>query len=538
MHIVQHGQVLCLGVPGRVLCAVVIERARQQALSRANLYQKRKSCNLIPHLHPLHSNTMKASDPSATQRMTTTIMMRARGGFMRLLKFVTAVLTTAQLCISLAPSITHHLHHPKKLPPLNSAATDEVTNVAVDQIPGSRGDGYMVTKTYAIPSEGFPQLSRVFKSSDQERLQLDAMNVTLSAALMMLDPEKYPTQSRARKVIRQRAICICRNSNSNFDELGKVIARVYPGDRIGYQQRVGDDYYSVQGTPYRLPAFDVPVIYEDGHMAIVNKPAGIVSYKSSEENRGGGSRGGHGRDTLLSALPAVLKPSNIPTSDDNYPMKRPQPVHRLDRPTSGLVVVAKTRAATVHLSQQFEFRKAMKTYVAVLNGSPQQTSETTEGGWNLIDHVLEDKSAITQWKVLSTTKSLHANNGVLTMVELRPKTGRYHQLRRHMAWVCKAPIVGDSTYDEVNLRLRERGLFLCSNEIRIEHPYYNSPTGREEWSQMKKDTLNLGEGCHLEEDEETGIVTLKVTIDLPKKFASFLRHEGARANKFLSQTPE
>ena len=115
--------------------------------------------------------------------------MRARG-FMRLLKFVTAVLTTAQLCISLAPSITHHAHHPKKLLPLNSAATDEVTNnVAVDQIPGSRGDGYMVTKTYVIPSEGFPSLSSVFESSDQERLQLDQMNVTLSAALMMLDPE-------------------------------------------------------------------------------------------------------------------------------------------------------------------------------------------------------------------------------------------------------------------------------------------------------------------------------------------------------------
>ena len=55
---------------------------------------------------------------------------------------------------------------------------------------------------------------------------------------------------------------------------------------------------------------------------------------------------------------------------------------------------------------------------------------------------------------------------------------------------------------------------------------------------MKKDTLNLGEGCHLEEDEETGIVTLFVRIDLPKKFASFLRHEDARASKFLSQPPE
>ena len=95
---------------------------------------------------------------------------------------------------------------------------------------------------------------------------------------------------------------------------------------------------------------------------------------------------------------------------------------------------------------------------------------------------------------------------------------------------------GDATYDEDNMRLRKRGLFLCSNEITIEHPYYNTPSGREEWSQLKKDTLNLGEGCLLEEDEESGIVTLRVRIDLPKKFASFLMHEDARANKFLNET--
>jgi len=474
----------------------------------------------------------------------------------RLLKIASVVLT-AQLCMSLAPAITKSLHSKhtssrqicsscNRWQPLKSAATDEVTshaeetedatNSKVDHIPGSRGDGYIVTKTYDVPLEGFPSLSDVFEPSDQERLQLEVMNVTLPAALMLLDPEKYPTQSRARKAIRQRAICICRrNSDSKFDELGKVIARAYPGDIIGYQQRGGSDYYSVQGTPYRLPAFDVPVIFEDDHVAIVNKPAGIVAYRA-EGNRGGGSRGGHGRDTLLSALPAVLKPSNIPITDENYPMKRPQPVHRLDRPTSGLVVVAKTKLATVHLSQQFEFRKAQKTYMAILNGSPQQPNSDNEDGWNLIDHDLEDKSAVTKWKVLQTVKSLHGNNGVLTLVELKPKTGRYHQLRRHMAWVCKAPIVGDATYDEDNMRLKKRGLFLCSNEITIEHPYYNTPSGREEWSQLKKDTLNLGEGCHLEEDEESGIVSLRVMIDLPKKFASFLMHEDARANKFLNET--
>ena len=252
----------------------------------------------------------------------------------------------------------------------------------------------------------------------------------------------------------------------------------------------------------------------------MNKPAGIVSYRA-EGGRGGGARGGHGRDTLLSALPSVLSPSNVHISDDNWPLKRPQPVHRLDRPTSGLVVVAKTKSAAVHLSQQFEFRRARKTYMAILNGYPQpKDDDTTQDDWNVIDYDLDDssgrnRSAITQWKVLQTAK----------------KTGRYHQLRRHMAFVCKSPICGDSTYDKDSLRLRKRGLFLCSNEIMIEHPYYNNPIGRKEWDRLKKDAQNLAME-HLQEDEETGRVIVQVRIDLPSKFESFLRHEDERASKF------
>jgi 23S rRNA pseudouridine1911/1915/1917 synthase len=111
-------------------------------------------------------------------------------------------------------------------------------------------------------------------------------------------------------------------------------------------------------------------------MAIVKKPAGVVVYRA-EGGRGGGARAGQGRDTLLSALSHVLMPSNFTSSDDdeNVPLKRPQPVHRLDRPTSGLMVIAKTKAAATYLAQQFEYRKAKKSYVAIVNGSPVFNSE-------------------------------------------------------------------------------------------------------------------------------------------------------------------
>ena len=318
---------------------------------------------------------------------------------------------------------------------------DDETETPVIVVNGT-AQGLIVTDVYRVPLEGFLDanvgegsdsitLSKLFSMEDVTRLRLGSQNVTLPAALMMLDPGKYPTQSRARKAIRQRSICICRRRRNDenddthgFNEMGKVIARIYPGDIIGFQRRAGTDYNAIEGAPYRPPPFEVPVVFEDDHMAIINKPAGIVVYRA-EGGRGGGARaGGQGRDTLLSALPFVLMPSNFTDGDQNVPLKRPHPVHRLDRPTSGLMVVAKTKAAAVHLAQQFEFRKARKTYMAIVNGSPiSHENEESSSEWNTIDHDLDEKSAITKWRQIQKVDSLRGRNGQLTLVELKPKTG-------------------------------------------------------------------------------------------------------------------
>lgn len=163
---------------------------------------------------------------------------------------------------------THHeeANHVDERDDFITSRSNNNARASDGHISGTR-DGYIITKLYTMPIDGFPSLSTVFEQSDQERLQLEAKNVTLPAALMLLDPDKYPTQSRARKAIRQKAICICRASNDDTDtKLGKVIDRVYPQDQIGFQQRGGSDYYAVQGVPYRLPSFEVPVLYEDDHM--------------------------------------------------------------------------------------------------------------------------------------------------------------------------------------------------------------------------------------------------------------------------------
>ena len=420
--------------------------------------------------------------------------------------------------------------------------SDDKDKTPADIINGT-SEGFIVTQVYTYSVEGIPDtnLSSTFSVEDIARLCLEPKNVTLPAALMLLDPEKYPTQSRARKACRKRTICISRDNSSSssfhFNELGKVIARVYPGDSIGYQRRKEDNYYSAQGTPYQVPPFELPIVYEDDYMAIVNKPAGIVLYRA-EGGRGGGSiNGGHGRDTLLSALPYVLTPASSDIGDEeNVPLKRPQPVHRLDRPTSGLVVVGKRKKSLVNLAQLFEFRKVQKTYTAIVNGMPVSSNNGQE--WNTIDYDLDGKSSITKWRVIKTIQSLHGKGGQITLVELKPKTGRYHQLRRHLAWVCKSPIVGDTTYDgddESAKRLRKRGMFLCSNELELEHPYYNTDPGHKEWIDMsqsdKKKIIEEGDAL-LVEDEDTGNVLIKTKIELPKKFSSFLEREHTRALKF------
>ncbi|KAL3823187.1 hypothetical protein ACHAXA_010071 [Cyclostephanos tholiformis] len=385
----------------------------------------------------------------------------------------------------------------------------------------------------------------MFTPEDISRLRLDSFNVTLPAALMLLDPTRpYDVARYASVETTTPAPPTPDRISIIYDELGKVISRVYPGDYIGYQRRAGSDYNAIEGAPYRpAPPFRVPVIFEDDHMAIVDKPAGIVVYRAGG-GRGGGAAGsgGHGRDTLLSALSCVLTPSDIICDGDerNVPLKRPHPVHRLDRPTSGLMVIAKTKAAAAHLAREFEYRRARKTYRAIVNGVPM-TSSGEDGGsyseWNTIDHDLDGKSAITEWRIIRKVRSLRGKDGQLSLLELRPKTGRYHQLRRHMAWVCKSPIIGDTTYDDADdsaLRFRERGLFLCSNEVELEHPYYNTPSGRKIWLGMDRRVQGHGDAI-LREDEDTGIVTIRARIDLPEKFQSFLDRENSRANKFMDK---
>jgi hypothetical protein len=105
----------------------------------------------------------------------------------------------------------------------------------------------------------------------------------------------------------------------------------------------------------------------------------------------------------------------------------------------------------------------------------------------------------------------------------------------YKAWVKESPIVGDKEYDggKEAMDLRGRGLFLCSNKVVLEHPYYNTEVGRKEWENLE-DNEKWRDGMIKLSDDSSGnsIVQVNVSIDLPGKFTSFLKTEGERADKF------
>jgi len=437
---------------------------------------------------------------------------------------------------------------------------------------------FRVSKIYAVPHDGFlrnPVYEQLISSTlslhDIQRLGLKYDNITLPVALMVLDQEKYPTLSRARKACRKGSILLHKGPlpqqsqestetwTSPFSTLPKagIDSRVQPNDVIARQVRMGGGFYP--SLNYLPPPFDLPVVYEDDYFAIVHKPPGIVVY--SHRNQGAGTK------NVRSALPFVLQPPKRGTVEM---LRRPQPVHRLDRPTSGLLLVAKTKPAHVDLTRQFVERAIKKTYCAIVNGIPDEPMETRisaeqafqfgvdvarngegeEQIWQLIDYPLADsgsgsqKSAMTIWRALKYVPSLVATQGKLTLVELKPKTGRYHQLRRHLSWVLNTPIVGDKIYDGGHLSamtFRARGLFLCSNKVALEHPFYNSDIGRQAWKELNVD---VGRKYHEADgishriwyDEISEKVMIEAVIPLPSKFDALLQHEEARSIQFLSMS--
>jgi 23S rRNA pseudouridine1911/1915/1917 synthase len=181
--------------------------------------------------------------------------------------------------------------------------------------------------------------------------------------------------------------------------------------------------------PENIP---LDIVYEDDTLLLINKPAGFVVHP------------GHGNytGTLVNALAYHFE--NLPMNSS----ERPGLVHRIDKDTTGLLVIAKTEAAMTHLAKQFEAKTSEREYVAMVWGTVKEDEGTIEG--NIARHVkdrmqmsvFEDptigKHAVTHYKVLERF-------GYVTLVSCILETGRTHQIRVHMKHIGH-PIFNDERY--------------------------------------------------------------------------------------------
>jgi 23S rRNA pseudouridine1911/1915/1917 synthase len=196
-------------------------------------------------------------------------------------------------------------------------------------------------------------------------------------------------------------------------------------------------------TPLKAVAEPIPldVVYEDSDMAVVNKPAGMMVHAGSGVSDDARSRG-----TLVNALLHRFR-----TLSSTGGELRPGIVHRLDKSTSGLIVVAKNDRAHAALGHMFSSRRIQKTYIALVHGSVARDKGTISAAISR-DAVRrtrmstrpshDARSAVTHYEVV---ERLATRFGKFTLLRMRIETGRTHQIRVHMASIGHA-VVGDTLY--------------------------------------------------------------------------------------------
>lgn len=221
----------------------------------------------------------------------------------------------------------------------------------------------------------------------------------------------------------------------------------------------------------------IKIIFENGDFLVIDKPSGITAHPASSQPSG----------TVVNWLLAHYPPVKSVGDNLSAGNTRPGLVHRLDKETSGVMVIAKNQPAFLWLKQKFQTRQVIKKYVALVNGSPQDDSGKIE--LNIIrskinptkNAVTSSKTlgrrALTYWKVLRRFPD-H------TLLEISPKTGRMHQIRVHLK-AAGWPVAGDKKYGTSRLDPKHLGrMFLHAEYVSFEAPNgekfsFNSPLPQE-----------------------------------------------------------
>jgi 23S rRNA pseudouridine1911/1915/1917 synthase len=250
----------------------------------------------------------------------------------------------------------------------------------------------------------------------------------------------------------------------------------------------GGERIEVTGDPHPPPLKAIPeaipldVVYEDADLAVINKPAGMMVHAGSGQTEDARSRG-----TLVNAL--LHRFQQLSSTGGEL---RPGIVHRLDKDTSGLIVVAKNDHAHALLGAMFSGRKIQKTYIALVHGAVERAKGTIRAAvtrdpvrrTRMTTHE-SGRAAVSHYEVL---ERLATPFGKFTLVRVRIETGRTHQIRVHMASIGH-PVVGDTLYggagqltrqgksksnkEEERIRLGRN--FLHAARLEFTHPLNGKP---------------------------------------------------------------
>lgn len=235
-----------------------------------------------------------------------------------------------------------------------------------------------------------------------------------------------PTKSALKKAIKKGQLKV----NGSLASTATIINK---GDQIEFTSTTNLHKSSIFKTK-------LEIVFEDDYLALINKPAGLAV-------------SGNQLKTLANALPYNLA---LSTQKDAV---KPQPVHRLDFATTGLVLVGKTAESIRELNANFENKTIAKSYLAVTIGLMKDKGEITQD--------IDGKNAHSIYAKIASVPSVKF--GQLNLVALQPTTGRRHQLRKHMASLGN-PILGDQSYGKAGLILKGKGLYLHGLKLSFKHP--------------------------------------------------------------------
>lgn len=206
-------------------------------------------------------------------------------------------------------------------------------------------------------------------------------------------------------------------------------------------------------SPSHIVAQNIPlqIVYEDTDILLIAKPAGMTVHPAP----------GHRDKTLVNAVLA-----HVPDLQGVGGVQRPGLVHRLDKDTSGLIVLAKNDSAFAHLTAQFKAHKVNKKYIALVSGHPSPACATIEApiGRSRLNRkrmavVKGGRQSTTNYRIITVFKDC-------SLVEAVPITGRTHQIRVHLASIGH-PVIGDRTYGKPHSELNRQFLHATSLEFRL-----------------------------------------------------------------------